>query len=208
MNFGPFGYTQEAGQLSLRCLPKLFKPWPGWQIVFAHSSVLLRDQENDISKRQFVLCTLTRSQVQESLQVEAFPVCFSEDSLNLNFAVSQSIAAKSSNLKRMFYLWKSNWGEINAGFKRILNSNPSHLHVCILKQQIKLSLRDLSQTSQQFCNYSKPLCFRRLQSSDTISAIIQQLQQKRACLVQTFAFITKQRAQWAVAEKCIQGESH
>lgn len=29
----------------------------------------------------------------------------------------------------MFYLWKSNWGEINAGFKLILIGNPSHLHM-------------------------------------------------------------------------------
>lgn len=75
-------------------------------------------------KRLFVLCPLT-NWVQESPQVDVFPVCFREASLNLSFAVRQSSAVEILKLKEGVLFWKIrlswNW--------HTLAGNHSHVFV-------------------------------------------------------------------------------
>lgn len=63
----------EAVQF-LACIvyPEPFIQRPGWQSVFAHSSVQPRDQENDISQGQSVLCTPTGSQFKSCFKWKHF----------------------------------------------------------------------------------------------------------------------------------------
>lgn len=56
VNFGPLGYTLEAGQSSRHCLLSPFLQWLVWQIMFTRSSVQLRDQENCISEKDCLSC--------------------------------------------------------------------------------------------------------------------------------------------------------
>lgn len=52
-----------------------------------------------------------------------------------------------------------------------------HIHMCLyFKAANKMFPMKFVPTSQQFCNYSEQFCFSKLQSSDTISVIFQQLQ--------------------------------
>lgn len=159
MNFGPLGYTREAVQFSLYCLPERFCTIPGLAArVYSLLLAATRPGKWHLAKRQFVLCTLTEW-VQQCPQVEVFPVCFSEESLNLNFAVSQSSAAKSSNLKRVFCSLRSSRGEANPGFN-LLDGKPITVTcVCVLKQQIKMFPMKFDPAPRPFCNYSKQFCF-------------------------------------------------
>lgn len=88
-----------GGKFSVHCLSKpLYNDWDSRSCLL---SLLCSFETRKItSQKDNLSCDSDRLQVQESLQVEVFPVCFSEESLNLNFAVSRSSAAKSSNLKR------------------------------------------------------------------------------------------------------------
>lgn len=90
--------------------------------------------------------------VQELLQVEAFPVFFltgeggGGESLNLNFAFSQSPAVKSSELKEKSFVC-GNRGETSAGESiTAASSAPS------------VPSETRPQTRNRFGNYSKQFC--------------------------------------------------
>lgn len=82
-------------------------------------------------RNRVCLVCFDQFQVQESLQVEVFPVCFWEESLNLNFAARQSSPPKSSNLKRIFYyFWKSNCDGYSIGVVHIHNRQNIPCETC------------------------------------------------------------------------------
>lgn len=101
MNFGPLGYTLEAGQFSLHCLPEPpHNDWDG-KIVFTLSSVLLRNQETDSSERQFVLCVLTESKFKSHLKWTYFLFGSRKRNLNLsdNHLLCHLHTAKDNDMK-------------------------------------------------------------------------------------------------------------
>lgn len=104
-----------------------FTHWLVWQIVFTHSSVQVRDQENYISKRQFVLYTLTDSKFNTHFKWKYF--LFVPCKRAWTWTLLSDIHLLILNLKRMFYLWKTNIGKTDTGFQHIQYDNPPQFYM-------------------------------------------------------------------------------
>lgn len=123
------GTRWRPANLAFIVYPSLYTTTGMAEHVYSHFSAASRPGKSHLKKTICLVCS-SRFQVQESLQVEVFPVCFWEDVLNLNFAVSQSFAVKSSNLKRWFVELNLRWN---------YTQSIAVTCVCILKQQINCS---------------------------------------------------------------------
>lgn len=88
----------EAGQSRQHCLPQpLHNDRYGRFCLLTLVCSLETGQMTTREKRQFTPVYSDQPGVQELLRVEAFPVCFLEENLNLKVAVRHSFAVKSLN---------------------------------------------------------------------------------------------------------------
>lgn len=122
---------------------RAFKQCLGWCLLTSRPGKARL--QNRICSAYFV-----RLQVQGSRQVEAFPAGLSEESLNLNFAVSQT----SSTGERTFYCGNQTEVELMPS-----QSGINSTLVCISERQIKMFPLRLVTSSQQLHNYSHRFVF-------------------------------------------------